>query len=126
MHQNILHLVKIRVQNPLMDVHQLGTSPKYEPRNLAVAGPQPGELTQRPLLVELVKVPGGQVHGPMVGPVKQAVLQHVALHPVGPHHADFYNLDLLGEKLPQRQRGLDAAGAPERVVETLVLLEPAL
>ena len=114
------------MQNPLFDVYQLGTSPKYEPRNFAVAGPQPGKLTQRPLLVELVKVPGGQVHGPVVGPVHQAVVQHAVLYPVGPKHADLHQLDLLGEQLPQRQRVLDAAGSPLRVVKTLVLLEPAL
>ena len=122
----MLNLVKIRVQNPLLDVHQLGASPENKPHDLAIAGPQPGQLTQRPLPVELVKEPGGQVHGPVVGPVHQAVVQHVVLHPVGPHHANLHHLDLLGEQLPQRQRGLDAVGAPERVVGTLVLLEPAL
>ena len=88
------------MQYPRSDVPRRCFPPQNVPGHLAVRRVQNGKLQNVSVFVELVHVPHRQVERQMFRPIKEAVMQHLVLHPVGPHHHHLHHVDVFGEQPP--------------------------
>ena len=114
------------MQYPRRDVPRRCFPPQNVPGHLTVRRVQDRKLQNVPLLVRLVHEPRRQVKRQVVRPIKEAVVQHLILEPIGPHHHHLDHVNFRGKQPRQRHGRLHAGYPPLFIVEALIFQEPAL